>query len=254
MKRRRKAIGLVHAAIGVSVLGAAAVGAVSSWSLWARTLGAGAATASTEVPLLGAGANAALQRARITPQALAAAGLDDAETTALIMRVADWWAEHGTTCASACSAADSAGITLDSLRRKAQSGLATGDDLTALSSATSAYATATSAHASQMEAIWEAAVEGLESGKAARLLAIRDHVQAGRLLPVPYLVVERTASDTLVLRDALAEVAADGENAASAATSLVNAANGDGTVSTAKTNLTNNLGEVVAAWSAALAG
>lgn len=252
MTRPRNGFGLVHAMIGVSALGAAAIGA--SWSLWARTVSVNSVTVSAQVPLLGAGANAALQRARITPQALAAAGLDDTETTALIMRVADWWDEHGGDCAAACSAADAAGITLDSLRRKAQSGLASEGDLTSLASATSAYASAKSAHASQMEAIWEAAVDGLESGKAARLLAIRDHVEAGRILPVAYLVVERTESDTLALRDALAEVANDGEGAAAAATSLVNAANSNGTISAAKTSLTNNLDDVVTAWNAAISG
>lgn len=254
MKRQRKAMGLAHGAIGIAVLGSAAIGAYSSWVHWGRAMHANVLATATDGPLLTNAASTALQRSRLTPEALAAAGLSGEDATALLARVGVWWSEHGTACGAACASGDSAGITLDSLQRKARSGLASGEDLTSLGSATSAYASAKAGHAAQMEAIWEAAVEGLDGGKVQRLESIRDHLEAGRRLPVAYLVVERSQSQTLALRDALTEVEADGENADSGATSLVDAANGDGTISAAKTNLANNLAEVSSAWSSALSG
>jgi len=250
MKRQKRATGLLHTTLGVMLAGGAVAGFFSSWTYLSRVH----VGAALDGPQLSAGASVALMRARISPEALAAAGLTEAEATALLGRVADWWAEHGTGCATACSAADSAGITLDSLRRKAQSGLASEGDLTTLSSAATAYGTATSAHVAQMEAIWEAAVTGMDSEKAARLEAMRGHLSAGCRLPIAYLAAARSEPDGVALRDALAEVASQGEGASAAAQAIVTSANADTDVSAAKSNLTNRLAEVTSAWDAAVSG
>ena len=154
MKRQKRATGLLHTTLGVMLAGGAVAGFFSSWTYLSRVR----VGAALDGPQLSAGASVALMRARISPEALAAAGLTEAEATALLGRVADWWAEHGTGCATACSAADSAGPALDVLQRHARSGMASEGDLATLSTTLTAYGTATSAHVAQMEAIWEAAV------------------------------------------------------------------------------------------------
>ena len=157
-------------------------------------------------------------------------------------------------CATACTAVDGAGISVDTLRRKVQSGLASEGDLTSLSTAVSAMNSASTAHDEKLDAYWAAATNGLEGDKVAKLQAYRDNRDGAVRLPTAYLVVTRDESDATALRDALSEVATNGEGAASAAQTIVTTADGNGAVSAAKAYLTNNLGGITTAWTSAISG
>lgn len=250
MKRQRKAIGLIQAALAITGMGGAAAGFVASWSYLAR-----AHLATTlDGPQLSAPASMALMRARITPESLAAAGVTSEETTAILSRASTWWGEHGTACASSCAALDGAGISVDALRRTVQSGLGSEGDLASLSAAAAALNSARAAHEGNLDAYWAAAMEGLDGGKVAKLQAYRENADAGMRVPTAYLVVSRSESDATALRDALSEVATNGEGAAPAAQTIVTSADGDGAVAAAKASLTNNLGGITTVWASAISG
>jgi hypothetical protein len=247
---RSRGVGTIHAVVGCAIVALVAAGGISTRSWWTARF----AVSSLDGPMLSSGASAALMRARITPESLAAAGVTSEETTALLARAATWWGDNGAACAASCAAIDGAGISVDALRRKAQSGLASEGDLTALSAAVAAMNSARSTHDEKLDAYWAAATNGLEGDKVAKLLAYRDNADAAIRLPTAYLVVTRDESDATALRDALSEVATNGEGAASAAQTIVTTADGNGAVSAAKAYLTNNLGGITTAWTSAISG
>jgi hypothetical protein len=248
--QRTRGVGIIHAVVGFVVVAIAAGGGYSTRSWWSSIF----AVSSQDGPVLSSAASTALMRARITPRSLAAAGVTSEETTALLARAATWWGDNGTACAASCAAIDGAGISVDALRRKALSGLASEGDLTALAAAVSAMNSARSTHDEKLDAYWAAATNGLEGDKVTKLLAYRENADAAVRLPTAYLVVSREESDATALRDALSEVATNGEGAASAAQTIVTTADGNGAVSAAKAYLTNNLGGITTAWTSAISG
>lgn len=243
--KRTRGLGLTHAVIGLGVCGAAAFGGVSIRSMMVAATG-------TQTSVLITASSNTLMRTGITPEAMAAAGLSTSDANALFGRVADWWDENGAACAAACSSANSCGTVEDALKRKAQSGLASGGDLTALAAACAAADSARADAAEHLGGLFAAAIAGLDGTKAGKLEAIREHAAAGCNLPTAYLVVSRSEADGLALRDALAEVAANGEDADSNAEAIVATADAVAAISAAKTSLTNNLDDISAAWAAAL--
>lgn len=247
---RSRAVGTIHAVVGCAIVALVAAGGISSRAWW---IGA-SAVGHSDGPLFNSAASTALKRARITPQALAAAGVTPEETTAMLSRAATWWGDNGTACAASCAAVDGAGISVDALRRKVQSGLGSEGDLTSLATAVSAMNSASTAHDENLDAYWAAAMNGLDGGKVAKLSAYRENADAAIRLPTAYLVVSREESDATALRDALSEVATNGEGAASTAQSIVTTADGNGAVSAAKAYLTNNLGGITTAWTSAISG
>jgi hypothetical protein len=90
---------------------------------------------------------------------------------------------------------------------------------------------------------------GLDAGKLAKLSKIRTNKHWG--LPAPYLVVDRADQDWLSLRGALAAQRAatkHGWDLEQAPAAVIAAADGDGTVSQAKTDFANNRTTVKQTW------
>jgi hypothetical protein len=143
-------------------------------------------------------------------------------------------------------------MTAESLMRKARAGLATTQELDDTAAACTAAGAAHAALVAQLDALWEAATDDLDSGKLAKLAVLRSNLDAGLGLHVTYLVVEHEQDEAIALRDALVEVAVNGENADPLAEGLVDDAESNTDVAAAHTALTTHLSSVTSAWVAAM--
>jgi hypothetical protein len=234
--------------VGIAgVLGSVSLG-IKPWV----TGQADATVVAMTTPLLSVAADQALRRARITPATLAAAGVNSTEAGVLFQNAADWWETNGTTCVSALGSSCSTSMTAESLMRKARAGLATTQELDDTAAACTAAGAAHAALVAQLDALWEAATDDLDSGKLAKLAVLRSNLDAGLGLHVTYLVVEHEQDEAIALRDALVEVAVNGENADPLAEGLVDDAESNTDVAAAHTALTTHLSSVTSAWVAAM--
>ncbi len=198
---------------------------------------------------------AALIRAGLDAEALAAAGVSSQEATALVSAFSTAMAAEPGRLANADSAYASARVSADALQRKVASGLATQNELTAYGTAKASLASAEAERADVLADWAAAATGGLSPAKVATLAKLRAnrHWQ----LPVEFLVKDRAETEWVAVRKAL-----NNERIAPKYGDLPNAAQqaalatwrADPTVATAKASSDLGLAVVKSAWTAATGG
>lgn len=194
-----------------------------------------------------------LLRAGVSPDALAAVGVA-ANGVSVVVAAAQ---THVSTEASALTAADAAYATAkresDRLRRLIESGKARQEDVAAYATQYSALAAATSAQAVALQVLFDAATAGLGSEQRTRLMRIHGARSWG--LGIEFGVVERSQSDWVELRGALANerfAAKYGEEPDQAAVAYLAHARANQAVASARANLDANRAVVTSAWNTAL--
>ena len=197
---------------------------------------------------------AALIRAGLGAEALAAAGLTSQQASTLVGLGESLLAGEPTRVSAADAAYSSARVTKDTLERKIQSGLATQEEVTSYASATSALASAEADRVAALASLFDAATASLSQGQRTTLTAI--HTNRERGLSVQYLTVTRTDAEWLALRNALSnEVisARHGDEANATCQSLLSTVRANQTVAAAKSAHDANLATVTSAWDSATA-
>lgn len=205
-------------------------------------------------PLQAANLEVNAMRAGLDARALAAAGVSAESTTSVISSANQYLLAHPSDLPAADAAYATARSESDRLQRLIQSGQATPEDVTAYQTQSAALATATSQRQAALDAIFNAATEGLTSPQRTALSTLR----ANRALSeasLEFLAVERSQSEWLQLRECLANEriavelsdTLDQEMQAQLATWRAVSA-----VATAKSNLDTNLSSVISAWNAAV--
>ncbi len=147
-----------------------------------------------------------LIRASLDPKALAAAGVPSGTVGAVLQAAADTINANPNALPSADAALASARPDVDRLAAKIQSGLAAQEDFTAFQAATSALATATTQRQTALDNIFNSAVANLPAGQRATLTQIRANraQDMSASHPIEFLVIDRTQTDWVNLRDCLA--------------------------------------------------
>lgn len=233
-------------------LGAAALVAVAGlvsagWYMLPRAAVTATLLASQNSDRVVVSFSAALVRAGLEPESLAAAGLTEQQAATALAALKTYFTNNAYSFTAAASNLATHTQTVNSLTRKVQAGVATEQDLAALASAKSSLTSAQSAQASLMTSFRAAA--NLSQGQ----LAVIDTIRANRSwgLPVQYLTVNREESDWVALRNALAnERIADklGAEPDQDARNLVLSANAHQTVAAAVINIGANGGLIRNAW------
>jgi hypothetical protein len=197
----------------------------------------------------------ALLRCGLVAEALAAAGVSAQETSALV----DAFEESMVAQPGALSQKDescaAARVAKEDLERKVASGLATQEQVAALTTAKSTLTSAIAARDQLLNAWFTDATEQLSAGKLATLNMLRTN--AAHDLPIEFLVKERGEAEWLAIRKALnnericAKYGNDPDPAKQAALATWKA---DAPVAAAKSACVTGLASVQDAWDAATGG
>ena len=143
--------------------------------------------------------------------------------------------------------------TADRLLRLVQSGKGSQEDVTALRTAETALATATSARESYFTGLRMAALATLSGNQATILGRIHENRSWG--LPTQYLVKDRTQAEWVALRAALATKRIseryEDEEFPQETQSYLSAIDGDGEIAAAKVNLDSHMASVQTSWNTA---
>lgn len=200
---------------------------------------------------------AVLLRIGLGADALAAAGITSEQVSALASAVEQNYS--AATMQSRDEAFVAAKQTHDRLRRVVQSGKGTAQDVTALRSAETTLASATSARESYLAGLRTAGLATVSSELATLVNRVRTNRARSSFghLPVQYLVTERSEANWVALRDALAakRIAEQDEEEtfpASAQNHLA-AVDAESEIATAKVNLDTRIAAVQTAWNLAAA-
>lgn len=196
----------------------------------------------------------ALHRLSLTPEALTAAGLSATEVSEAVNDLeSEMDAEH-----VALAEADASYVQAlrdrDRLQRVIQSGIHEAADLPAYTSAVSQLNGAQSQRQAILDEMWSAGTGGLPQAKKNILATIRVNGHSWDM-PIEFLTVERTETQWVELRDALANErisAAAGVPADPVSQALLAQLRADPTVSAAIANLASNLASATAAWNTAI--
>lgn len=194
----------------------------------------------------------ALAQAGLSPAALAAAGLSSQGTSDLIGRVRSCMDESEINIEQVFATFRAASLQARTLQQKVQAGTATSQDASAFAAAQAALESAASARDTAIASLVTAAVDGLSEGATAAIGHLRSNRPSD--LPIQYLVVARSDSDRLKLRDSLAlerDAAAKGQSVDSATAEFLAGVNTDSAVIAAKAGLTH-LADIETAWNAAI--
>ncbi len=198
---------------------------------------------------------AALMRAGLDAEALAAAGLSAPPVGNVVDDVADWLAADQADLELADSAYASARIQCDQLKRAIQSGQATEEQTNAYPTATSQFAQAHAECAALLDAAFDAGTADLSQSQRATLAVIRGNRRWK--VPLEFLLVDRTEAEWVQLRDCLANerIAADLENEDPdpQAQALLAQLRSDPLVSAAAASLDANAAVIADAWEQAIA-
>lgn len=195
---------------------------------------------------------AALIRAGLGAEALAAAGLTSQQASTLVGHGESLLAGEPTRLSAADAAYSSARVTKDALERKIQSGLATQEEVASFASASSALASAEADRAAALASLVDAATASLSEGQRALLSTMHSNRERG--LSPAFLTVNRTDAEWLALRNALSnEVisARNGDEANATCQSLLSTVRANETVAAAKSAHDANLATVTSAWDSA---
>lgn len=196
----------------------------------------------------------ALSRLGLEAHALAAAGLSDSQTTALVGRVRAHLSEHIQDLRDADQNWASKRAEVDRLERKIRSGKSAPGDLALLSTARTELAAAATQRQEVLDAVSSAAGVNLGSSPLVTLGTIKTN-RATWDLPVQYLTQSRELGDWVALRDALANdriSTARGEEPDPQAHQLLLGVQAQPEVASAASNLQSNLALVSSAWNAAV--
>ena len=195
---------------------------------------------------------ATLIRAGLDPKALAAAGVASGTVSAVLSNAASQINSDPTALSSADDALASARTSVDHLTSLIQSGHGTQDDITALATAQSSLATATSQRQTALDAIFNAAVANLSDAQKTALSKIRANRPWD--VAIEFLVVDRTESQWVQVRDALANeriAVSLPDSLNQTAQSNLATWRSDTGVASAKSSLDSNLSAVTTAWNSA---
>jgi len=210
------------------------------------------------VPFVAATANAAtdavtLLRSGLGAEALAASGVTPTEVTGVIADVAGSSAETNGDLATADAAFASAKATSDALARLVRSGNASAQEKADYQSAKTALAQAVTSRQAVLDALFAAGITDLSAPKQATLTQLRaNNTRSG--FPVELLVVSRTDTDWIDLREALQHEKVcikDGETIHPTVSAQLAAWRSASAVANAKANLDSSLVAVMAAWDSA---
>jgi hypothetical protein len=190
-----------------------------------------------------------LIRSGLDPKALAAAGVSSGSISSVLAAAASQINSAPTALSSADDALAAARTQVDQLTTKIQSGHGTQDDITALATANSGLATATSQRQATLDAIFSAATANLTNAQQTALATIRANRSWD--LPLEFLTVNREQSEWVAVRDALANerVAVSlPDSLNQTAQSNLATWRADPSVSAAKSSLDSNLSGVTTSW------
>jgi hypothetical protein len=190
-----------------------------------------------------------LIRAGLDPKALAAAGVSSGSISSVLALAATQMNSAPTALSSADDALATARTEVDQLTTKIQSGHGTQDDITALATANSSLATATSQRQAALDAIFNAATASLSDGQKSALSTIRGNRSWD--LPLEFLTVNREQSEWVAVRDALANeriAVSLPDSLNQTAQSSLATWRADSSVSAAKSSLDSNLSSVSTSW------
>jgi hypothetical protein len=190
-----------------------------------------------------------LIRAGLDPKALAAAGVASSSVSSVLSAAASQMNSAPTALSSADDALASARVSVDHLTSQIQSGHGTQDDITALATANSSLATATSQRQAALDAIFSSATANLTDAQKTALSKIRANRSWDQ--PLEFLVVDRAESQWVQVRDALANeriavTLPDSLN--QTAQSNLSTWRSDPAVAAAKSSLDANLSSVTSSW------
>jgi len=192
-----------------------------------------------------------LLRAGLGADTLAAAGISSQQTTALVAAVQSAYSAQ--TLQSRDDAYIAARQNHDRLKRLVQSGKGSAQDLSALRTAETTLATATSDRDGYLAGLRTAALATVSEGQAT--LVTRINANHYWFLPVQYLVKDRTEPDWVALRDALAvkriSEQDEEEEFAQSARDYLTTADAVSEIATAKVNLDSHIAAVQTAWNTA---
>lgn len=204
---------------------------------------------------------AALIRAGLDPEALAAANLDQENIAPVVEDVRAEMTDSPGASAGALASADAdytaAKKEHDRLGRLIRSGQSTQQDLTDYATAASDLSTATAARNSILNQLHDAGVATLGGTEQTLLATIRSNRSAGWDLPIQYLVVNREEEDWVALREALANErisAALGEDPDQDAQALIASVENNTHVSNAAINCDIALDFIESEWNDAVNG
>jgi hypothetical protein len=193
-----------------------------------------------------------LIRAGLEPRALCAAGVSSGVILTALQAAADNMNGAPTSLDSADASYATAVNTADALARRIQSGKASQEEIASYPAARTALASAQSAQQSVLDGYFNAAVANLPNAQRLALANIR--ANKGWELPAEYLVVNRTETEWVALRDALANerIAVELPGTLSqSCQALLATVRADGSVSAALTNVQNSLTSVTNSWNTA---
>jgi hypothetical protein len=205
------------------------------------------------VATAGADLEVQLLRAGLDSHALAAAGLSAQEASALVDAFASAVAEAPAALANADASYVSARKASDELTRKVASGLASQEEITALSQAKGALEAAKTARTQVLDGWFNDATVALSAPKANTLALLR--VNHGRVPAIELLVKERSDAEWHAIHKALnnERIAAKiGDEPNQAQQTALAAWRADPACATAKTNHDSNSSAVKTAWLAAV--
>ncbi len=143
----------------------------------------------------------AMLRAGLNPKALASAGVDGGEASAVLAEFQSAFQEGPTLLASADEAYAKLRVQTDALARKVQSGLASEAEVAALATSSADLAAAEAKREDVLNNLFAAATAPLAPAKQTTLQDIR--ANADWDVPTEFLVAARTQEEWVKLRDAL---------------------------------------------------
>lgn len=228
------------------------------------SLGIGLAFATSEKPLAhDADADVSLTmdseievlmlRLGMTQEVLAGAGLNGASLqSALAAQQLDLETAVDTLSTHDAAVAE-ARVTMDALRRKVKSGLATDEEVTALAAAKASFESSTAARETFLQGVCAGFCEQVSSDAASTLETVLASPAWVKKLPVEYRNAERTDEEWLAIRDALASKKTHeqmGFEVPEETTTFLASLNADSTVSSTKTTCEANIAGVQSTWDA----
>lgn len=195
----------------------------------------------------------ALLRAGLSPEALACAGVNANGVEELIEVAGTHLTQYASNLATADTNYAAARVQVDAIERKAQSCTASQEELTQLATANSSLAQATAARTAALDSLITSATAHLSAGQRTTLATIRSN--ASWALPTQYLAENRSQTDWVKLRDALANQkisAKYGETPDETCQSFLSAVHATQATSAAVSNNESLLATVKATWATAL--
>jgi hypothetical protein len=195
---------------------------------------------------------AKLLAAGLSPRALAAAGVSSISVLPTLQAAADQMNAAPIALDNAEETRSNARVAADALARKIQSGKASQEEIASYPAAKAALESAEAACQSVLDGYFTAATANLTSNQRAALITIR--ANKAWTLPEQYLVVNRSESSWVALRDALANerIAVELPGSASqSCTDLLSTVRADPAVSFATTSIQTGLTQITTAWNTA---